>query len=92
MGFDLSCFNLPIIVEPKQNKKVEVCIKSQKKPLKKRLFKYSRQRPTLPRWFPAQYHRRWRAYLPSSRWDRVFPLRYSHRKKSLEIGPIHLQE
>src|SRR6186997_2372893 len=28
---------------------------------------------------PRQYHRRRRASLPGSGWDRVFPLRYGHR-------------
>ena len=34
---------------------------------------------TLSRLRP-QYHDRWRAWLPSSRWNRVFPLRYKHSK------------
>jgi hypothetical protein len=33
-----------------------------------------------PTGLPLQYHRRWRTLLPSSEWDRVWPLRYRRRK------------
>ncbi len=39
---------------------------------------------------PWQYHRRWRASLPGSGWDRVFPLRYGHRNGGSRRSPrIH---
>jgi hypothetical protein len=36
---------------------------------------------------PWQYHRRWRASLPGSGWDRVFPLRYGHRNGGSRAAP-----
>ena len=35
-------------------------------------------RPTFPH-KDMQYHGRWRAWLPSSEWDRVYPLLYGHQ-------------
>ena len=45
-----------------------------------------RQCPTLP-CLKTKYHRRWRAWLPSSEWDRVWPLRNNRR----HIGYIFIK-
>ena len=46
---------------------------------RKYVSEFNRRRPTLPS-LKTKYHRRWRPSRPSSKWDRVFSLRYDRHK------------